>query len=426
MTKHRLVLVLISLTLMLFNISPVFAFGISPGVMSEDNLLPGSSMQKTVQISRSDASLSQMLTMKVTGDAAKYIHLPQGAKQVFPAKQTTIDFPITIEPENLGEGTYSAFLTVELTNVTKEATTDSSSGDSPSAGISMLTGARMDIRFTVTNTSLERYTVSSFLMQDTEVKQKMVLAYTVNNSGNVDTRPAKIDFTFTDVKDPTNTFAATVDAKDIPITAAFKEQQIRTVLPYMEIKTGNYKATAIFYDKNGEVIYTGEVTLVQVFPEGTLAQEGELTDYKSDKTHYEDGEVVQLTATFKNTGTIGTEATFVTEIYQGDKRIDVIKQDPIYVPMGRETEFDQDYNPVLGGDYTAKAYAQYGVTKTKILETSFSVGALSPFIIGGVLGGVCLVILLLLFWWHRRNKNKAGLTTKTPKTAKKTAGKKKK
>jgi len=418
MTKAPYILILSSLVLMMLTANSVFAIGISPAIMWMEDVLPESSVEKTAKISRSDTSTATILSLRITGKDKDYVHLPLGEELVMEVGTSSIEFPVTIKPGKLAEGTYSALLTVSGNE--KMTPTENTSTEETQAGTSMVitTGTTMNIIFDVTNDNIESYLLDGCTIPSSEVKRKLSSNFRIINSGNVDTRPGKIDFTFIDTKDSSNTFLATVEASEIPITNAFKQQTVTIVLPYMDFRAGNYRATAVFHDKDGEIIYTEEKMPFQIFPEGTLAQKGELNSFTSDKTYYEDGEVVQLAAKFKNTGTIGTEATFVTEIYKDDTRVDIIKQDPLYIPVGQETEFTQDYNPIVGGSYTAKAYVQYGIFKTEVLETSFKVDVLSPWIIVGSLGGVCALIGGFLFWRHHK---KSGA-----KATKKIASKKKK
>lgn len=382
----------------------VYGLGLSPVDIIADDILPNSSVTKEFYISRGDASAEEIAVVTVEGTAAPYITLPLGSPVTLPAGEQAFVYPLVIEPGALASGTYVAKVTV-ATGKPTAALTAGGEG-SVSAGTNILTGAQLTLTFTITNQTLEQYTITSVEMASSEENQLVGFSYSMSNTGNVDTRPAKIEFTVVDELDPTNTYSETILGDRLTIVPAFTDQVV-TVATKAQLVAGLYAIQLTFYNAAGEIVFMNDALRLQIFPEGTLAQKGELIEFATDKATYQVAEPVVLTASFKNTGTVGINASLVVEIMNDGTRLDILKNEPVFVPVGQTANMEQSFKPTEGGTYTAVGYVNYGIFTTDKTEANFTVEALSNISVAVFIGFILLAAGSITFWvYHRKRKKK--------------------
>ena len=376
----------------------VLAIGISPALVEVGDIQPNTEVEQQVFISRGDASESESARVTITGSSAQYIHLV--ADQVeLPAGEQKVAVPFVIKPGSLADGTYLATITVYPRP--KEGFLEEGQ-----TGSFITAGAQAEIQFTVTNEEIESYTIQEVAMKDSEENQVVGFSYLMVNTGNVDTRPVKIDFSATDETDSTNTYSETISGQELPLVPAFQEKRI-DVATQASLSTGIYKTNLTFYNNNDDIVFTSDKLRLQIFPEGTLDLEGELLSFSSDKPEYQEGEVVKFIGSFKNTGTVGLKTSLVVEISIDDVRTEVLKTEPIFLPIGQTTELEATFRPTKAGQYTANAYATYGPNKTEAFEIQFVVKKTSLLAVLILLALITAVLASGLWWFYHRKKKRA-------------------
>ena len=92
--------------------SSVFAFGISPGGIREDRLVPGSVVTRTISLvqgnPKADLSMAVLIDSK---DMKDWLSFEQGEEFVIPAGVQQFPFRITVTvPKDAEFGNYSAFV----------------------------------------------------------------------------------------------------------------------------------------------------------------------------------------------------------------------------------------------------------------------------------------------------------------------------
>lgn len=383
-----------------------FAVGVTPLQIIIPNVTSGSTVETELYISRGNASKEQVAYVTLSGEAASYIQTPQGNMLQLPVDEHNTAYRLIVNSGALAEGTYTARITVAVGD---PKTTESGVQEGfVSAGTRVMTGAEASITFTVTNESVESYSIDAVEMQSSEENQPIGFIYRMNNVGNVDARPDRITFSAVDETDDTNRYEGEIAREDIPLVPAFTEKTV-AVLTDANLPTGFYKTVVTFYDKEGEVVYTTDTNRLQIFPAGTLAQDGELTEFSGDKTTYRSGEVVGFTGTFDNTGTVGLKAAFVVEIFLNDVRVEVLKKEPVFVPPGKTATFTQEYKPTEGGSYRAVGSVEYGISTTEKKEVNFDVQTVSMLAVGIFLGVVTVLIAAALYLFERRHARKKAI-----------------
>jgi hypothetical protein len=361
-------------------------------------------VKKELYISRGDASEEGIAVVTIEGTAAPYVTAPLGSPVTLPVGEQTFTYPLVIEPGALASGTYEAKITV--TAGKRPAESAETSEGTVSAGTSILSGSQITLTFTITNQQLEQYSITSVEMAPSEENQLVGFSYGMSNTGNVDTRPAKIEFSLVDELDSGNTYSETILAEALEIVPAFTDQVV-TVATKAQLTAGLYDTTIVFYDKDDNSIYTNNLLRLQIFPEGTLAQKGELLAFSTDKTDYQVAEPVILTANFKNIGTVGINASLVVEIMKDGTRLDILKNEPVFVPVGQTANMEQTFEPTAGGTHTAVSYVNYGIATTEKIEAEFNVGALSNTSVALFIGSILLVVGGITFWiYHHKRQPK--------------------
>ena len=397
MAKKYQYLVIIFVVLFLLLPETGLTIGLSPALIQVENILPDSYVTRQIYISRANPSALTKVQIIVSGSAADYILLNNGATIDLPMGEAQTAYSFIIQTKDLEPGNYEASLAVNPMS-------EGQGEDSEETKI--MAGAQAEIRFSVTNEELESYTIQNVDMKDTEENQVVGFSYLMVNTGNVDTRPARIEFSVTDENDSSNTYNETISGQDLPLVPAFQEQQV-DVATGASLLASLYSTEITFYNNNDEVVFTADNIRLQVFPEGTLDLAGELLAFSADKTEYQEGELVKFNGVFKNTGTVGLKVSLIVEVSIDDLRVEMLKTEPIFLPVGQTTDLELTFRPTKPGTYTVKSHATYGPNKTDIFEVQFIVKKTSTLSII-ILLGVSTVVLAAVIWWiyHRRKKYK--------------------
>ncbi len=342
------------------------AVGLTPSEIVAKDLLSHSVVQRTFFLSRQNPFQDEYALVTVTGTAAGYIKIPNNGTILLPKGINNTPMQFTIEPGSLSSGDYQATITVS----------PAPAGSTPnggSSGSSILSGAQGTVRFSVTTKEIEKYRITSPMIRDTEEGQIISFGYTVQNEGNTDVRPTKVEFTATDVSDPKNTYTESFEGDTLRIVKAMSSDS-QTLTTKASLGIGAYTGHLLFTLRDGTQQEFKDIRF-QILPKGTLAQSGELASLTTNKTSYLPGEAVKLSALFKNTGKIGVLSTMTLEIRQGDKRIDVLSSDSVFVPVGSSYTFGKEYTPADPGAYTAVATVTYGSHTTDAAQVDFTITA---------------------------------------------------
>lgn len=373
------------------------AIGISPALVEVVDIKPHTEVAQQVFISRGDASKAELARITISGSSAQYIQLISDQVEL-PVGEQKVAVPFIIKPGSLATGTYQATIIVSpgpAEDFLKEG----------QAGSFIKAGAQAEIRFTVNNQEIESYTIQEVIMKDSEENQIVGFSYLMVNTGNVDTRPSRIDFSAINETDPTNAYSETIDGQELPLVPAFQEKQIN-VATQASLSSGIYKTKLTFYNNNDDVVFSSNKLRLQIFPEGTLDLKGELLSFSSDKTEYQEGEVVKFISSFKNTGTVGLKTALVVEISIDGVRTEILKTEQIFLPVGQTTDLETTFRPAKSGLYTASAYATYGPNKTETFQIQFNVKKTSLLLLFILLGVITIVLAGGLWLLHYRRKKR--------------------
>jgi len=388
-----------------FFVHPAFAsLGFSPGDIRVEGVMANTTVEQTIYFSRDSANTPLTLDITFGGLAAEYISGPSSV--TFETNQLSVPYTFKVSPGTIPEGEYTSMVSA----VTRSA----NRGDKKGSGSSIALAAYPVIHFTVTNQAKPDFKIVNAIFSETEEHQPVGFSYLLENKGNVASRPSRIELKFVNADNPTEGYNELIDAEVIPFVQPFTNESV-ALFTKQQLSVGRYLIDIRFYGESG-MIFERTAIPIQIFPSGTFQQKGTFEKFSSDKQTYEQNELIQFKGSFNNIGSIGVSASMVVEFFQGEKRIDLVKTDPVFVPPNRVTDFTLDKRFAEGGTYRAKGYINYGIYNTDSKDVTFTIGTTSNYVvIISLLGFVLVVFLALFFLLHsKRRKNSVTQPPQTP------------
>lgn len=229
--------------------SSVFAFGISPGGIREDRLVPGSVVTRTISLVQgnpeADLSMAVLIDSK---DMKEWLSFEQGLEFVIPAGVQQFPFRITVTvPKNAEFGNYSAFVRLRQ----KSDSVEGAQGGT----VRVVSGARIDINITVGDDVIEEFNVRSLTISDIKEKEPLQAVARIENTGNVPTGPSGASFELFDKFGSVRLAFSSIDAETIGEIPAFGEETVKFKFPIdLRIAPGQYRGHVKLLDESGKVI----------------------------------------------------------------------------------------------------------------------------------------------------------------------------
>ena len=388
----------VSMIVSLLGLAPLSAnaMGISPALWRLGGILPNTSISRTVYLTRSDPSEDELGQVFVYGPAAKYVRLPNKGIVKLPKGTYNTKYEFFVEPGTLGAGDYEAKIRV--------APYIPPRGTNEPGGAGVIAGAQAVLRFSVTTTAAESYSVSNSAVNSTEEDQILDFSFLFHNTGNVDARPTKIEVTIHDNDDPSFVYEEEIPAANLKITKAL------TTEPYdvptkAKLGVGKYTMEIEYYQGNLPVAKSN-VLPFNVYPRGSLAQKGELMAFTSNKKAYDNGEFAVFKGTFSNSGKVGLTATLTINISRGSQVVEVLSTDPTFVPVGQSFVFEKSYRLQDSGSYSAVASVSFLPYQSRQLRVNFTVGSKLSLVWTLPLLALILILIILLIWFIARRRSR--------------------
>jgi len=422
-------LLLVVFTGSVFLPATTFAIGVSPGTLNLDDVLPGSRVPVRTTVTRFSAEEDEVISLTPTGELKDHIELPEGT--VFTMKKGVHQLGITIyfNAGDLATGEYTSHVRIAQTkpsnntdNTQKLAkrvrrTVDSAPVEPVqtgipvgSAGSTNLSAAQLDINVHITNNVVSKWRVESVEIRDLEEDTPLVFTYNLENQGNSTIKPHKIKLSVTVKGDPDFLYQQEYTQEQLEFTKAFERGQYN-LLTDLSPKKGLYYGLITFYDDEGNEVYTSQQLTFRVVEEGTLAQLAQITavgfDREGEPALYQPGETVIAHSTLQNTGEAGLKSQGTFEIYKDGVRLEILKSNEAFLPIGQSADFEVTYSPAQPGTYTVKSYYIYGIKRTETLQADFKVAGLEEDTVLYLLigGSFLLLLIIILFLLFRRKKS---------------------
>ena len=384
------------------------AIGISPPIIHAVDVLRNSAQTFTVTLLVENPAPRDLYFDAVPrGEYAHYLKGP--SEMIIPQGKTSAVYTFDLEPTNAAVGSYNLQLAFTERQQPPEGA-DGNGGANPGAKVSVLQGAILTISMTVSGDEKVSFGISRPAFEDTELRIPLVGTYTVNNNGNVEWKPDRIEVIVTDVNDASNTETYTVTGDDIPLTKPGTTVDSPIVIAHKLVE-GKYKAHLKFYYKD-QVVTELDSTAFNVFSPGTLNQSGELVQVSTNKETYNIGEQIVLKGLFKNTGDVTVQGQLETTIYKDGSLVNLEVSRSLNIDRRQETEFQQFLKLSEPGTYQLEVAATFGNRKTPAHTLTITVAAAGVGEVGSTFISIALVVLLVigififLFWFVRHQKKK--------------------
>jgi hypothetical protein len=239
--KNKFLFIL--LLLIFFPIITKAGFGLSPGIVDIKEALRGSSFEKVFVISRSDPVENLIVTVEPLGDTATWFQFDRGNKFTYPAgeKQFPIKSVITV-PAGTPNGTYAG-------KIRFYGTAEKTANEN-GASVGVVMGALADINITVTDKQVKGFRLIGLQAEKAVAGESLMLALTLENTGNVDIQPSYIVVELFDKFHRLQLASFTVSKFDGSVKVQ-SSGKIFAKVPWMIPDAGNYWAEiSIFGDKN--------------------------------------------------------------------------------------------------------------------------------------------------------------------------------
>ena len=361
---------LFSGSLMLINVTPAYALGLSPPVITIPSILRGNPQHKSVTISRAPSDVGD-LTIEVVpeGTFGNFIKTSDGKPVdgvTFPmmAGVNTAKYDFLVDPGKAQDGKYNVEVSF-LKGLSAEALAHKT-------GSIVKTGVTAVLKVTVGGDQKVSYAFDRVSGQDTETGNDTTVTYIIKNTGNVDWRPEKIHFSFLNKSDMTEAATADLSGDQIPMVYAGEDDKQLSSIVSPSLPVGEYFVKATFFDKGQQV---GELTSrnpFNVYPEGTLKQAGEIVSMETNQTSYVTGDKILLDTVFHNTGAIPVQATFYANEYKDGKFVDLIKGKEYRLGLDESVTMEEVLDVHDAGKYKLDGYVEFGSRKTDIKSVEFT------------------------------------------------------
>ncbi len=378
----------------------VQALGVSPPRIEVKSVLRGTSQTKKLQLVRLPSEQGELVVdVETFGPYARFLKAPTII--TIPSGQDEYIFPFDIMvPQDAANGTYEAGFRFFLTLSPRQGV------QKGGASMGVRQGVQASVRFSVSGDQVVAYELSNLHMYATEVGLPLRASFDVTNQGNVVWQPEKIELQFIDSSDATHIVQETILGTQVmPVTPGANGESVELHASSL-LSEGRYAGSARIFNQDGKEIDLATQSFL-VYPEGTLAQAGELRALSTNKSLYASGEKIKLEAKFKNTGQIGVKAVLLTEITKGDSVLDMVRSDELFVEKNNELVFSQLLPIEDSGTYMLSSYVQYGNHQTDKKQVEIHVRS-SPVLIGSVvvLTLLSIVCILLVVLKRKSVKNK--------------------
>ena len=176
-------LALISLSVGMFlNISTVeAAFGISPPWVQNDHVLPGTTYEQIINLSRSGAEEEMEIAVRISGDEklVKWIEIPDIDNLIMKKGQNILPMKVIIDvPKRAALKNYRGGIRTSLSPVKK--------GEGQGGEVAIVLGANISVNITVVGEKIIDYEIRSVLTDPIQEGNPYSLKMKVANLGNTE------------------------------------------------------------------------------------------------------------------------------------------------------------------------------------------------------------------------------------------------
>jgi hypothetical protein len=391
------------------------SIGIYPTRLDFESVLRGGVYFKTVGVITNSGSPATF-TVSAAGDIAKWADfvdptdLSRSLTQFTAQPRGQVGLRIRV-PARLANGTYRGVVRVLSQPL------PSGSASKAVSNQDVKVGADIAVTVNVVGAQIIRGALlDSRAPQKIEAGYRSRLKSTVANSGNVQIRP-NLSVTIRHGSATVATLGFQDRTVDPGSTASIETDWITTPAT----ATGDYIAH-VTASAQGVPLGSRDVRF-QVVPFGALRRNGVLESLKVTNKPGP-GEAARVEATFRNTGSIETNAVLVGELDRNGHLVRGVTSAPEVVEVGDARTIEVFVNLDVKGHYTFRGRINFEGRQTDARTIAFGVGTQSSRVPGLLAAAAMLALIISSSWWllHRRTRTtleerlrlaRAGATTQT-------------
>lgn len=186
MRKRLFITSLAFLSVFLFNAQRVEAgFGVSPGMIEENRLVPGSTIERTIYLVQGNQDKNVDIKVAVDSpDISDWITFKNGTEFVIPAGQQQFPLDVVIKvPKDASLGIYNAFIRI---NTVPKKIEDSQ--------VTIALGGKVTVKLTVGDDVVSDFLIQSLDILDVYEGGNPEVLVEVMNTGNVPVAPENASF----------------------------------------------------------------------------------------------------------------------------------------------------------------------------------------------------------------------------------------
>ena len=359
------------------------SIGVSPAKLDYDNVLKGGFAQKTLLVS-TDSPDELSINLERGGEIADWIEFGSLGENIEEFAITSNNPHILqvriLPPEDLANGNYTG--TIRVVTGTLEGV-DTGKGSNVKAAF------LVNLRVEIVGEEIVDCIAGGMRITSFEIGEDLPLFFTIENTGNVRIDP-DIEVELKDIK---NEPVVDLDTNIEPLLPTLRDTFTDELNNDLEV--GQYFASIKIPLCNAKQ----EVTFNVVEP-GGISDEGELVSINAP-VWAKTGEILPITATFKNLGSRNVRAKFIGDIKDAANNIvKIIDTDQITVESGEIQDFQTFFKPNYPGQYfvTGKITFNEKLTfeKITILNVNESTGNEESSSFLGMMIFLIIIIIILL------------------------------
>ncbi len=316
-------------------ISPCLALniGLSPGVISFDNMVKGGYAEASALISTSSTEALRG-HFEVEGEIAEWITIEPDPEEFTVSVDNPYGFRIVVQPSaDAKNGNYTGILRIQ---------TDSLATVERGAGSSVIAAVAMKINIEITGEETINCNAGALSISSTEIDEPFTVGASVLNTGNVRLRPTFLIEIWDQSQQSivlTKTFLGT---EILPTTQKRIVQNVE-----QDLDIGQY-----FADITLKECGITETHTFDVLEKGGIADRGQFVGIRTNKYAYI-GQPNPIIPVFRNTGKRTVVAKFQGQIQFLDenKLVDTLESDELSIEPGQTQEFTLYFTPEKRGKY---------------------------------------------------------------------------
>jgi|GEM_PF-667797 len=231
-------------------------FGISPPYVYNKQLVPGAHYEQRITLLRSSAEDELRAQISVNApDIDKWITIDKGNDFAMPKGELQVPMIVNVDvPKDAAIGDYKGYINVRI------APANQNTG----GGVAIALGARIDIDLTLTNVTFSDFMVRLVSIPDVErlgkpwswkyiypifekLFYRVMVVMNVQNTGNVDTAPTKIQLDVYDLTE--NKLLETTETASLNKVKSYSTGEIQAFFP-TTLPAGQYWAKIKIYKDN--------------------------------------------------------------------------------------------------------------------------------------------------------------------------------